>query len=718
MARAYAQRRSSKIASFSGDRTILRVETSVDAVPIGRIIDSRYRIDGTVARGGMATVFRAFDTRLERPVALKIMHPELAADNEFVSRFIGEARSAARLSDPHVVAVYDQGEDDGAVYLAMEFIDGQTLREVLRERGRVSGDIALEIIESVLAALAAAHANGIVHRDVKPENVLLGNDGRVTVADFGLARAVADHSNATRGLLLGTVNYVSPEQALGEPATTRSDVYSAGILLYELLTGQVPHDGPTDFVVVRKHIDEDVPLVTETVRVAPEVEELVRVATSRDPAERYADASRFLSAARRAHTAQRGFDAEAAGEHSSAGDPRETAGVAYREAFTDGPDPDRGDATVVAPVPPPPSLWVEEDGGAPTQYIHPEELRAHLFDDDTRTGFGSDLGVAEPPHGRRGRRASDPQRTWVGRILLFLVIVLAAAMAIAGWWFGSGRWTTTPSLTNLDVATATSTADEAGLELVQVGEDFSETVEAGELISTEPAAGERIVNGGTIGYVVSLGPERLEVPDVVAQSEAAARDAILAQGLDPIIEAEFHDSVTEGQVIRQTPEPGEQVKPDSGVTLVVSKGREPVEIVDHTGKPADEAQKALEEAGFSVRREDAPSSDVPEGTVIRQSPNDGSGYRDDEIFIEVSSGPDVVEYPDVRTKKVDDPVKILEKLGFRETVTGDGGALNRNKRVVTQTPEPTGGGIPHGSEVTLDITPSIIWPYGTGVKVR
>lgn len=710
--RAYAPATIALVASSSGDRTIPRVETSVDAAPVGRLVDSRYRIDATVARGGMATVYLAFDTRLERPVALKIMHPELAADDDFVSRFIGEARSAARLSDPHVVSVYDQGEDDGAVYLAMEFIDGQTLREVLREQGRLSADIALEIIESVLAALAAAHANGIVHRDVKPENVLLGNDGRVTVADFGLARAVADHSNATRGLLLGTVSYVSPEQALGETATARSDVYSTGILLYELLTGQVPHDGPTDFVVVRKHIDEDVPPVSRLVRVAPEVEDLVRVATSRDPADRYADASRFLSAARRAHIAQREFDPEETGFHSTVGDPREAAGVGLREAFDDATV--RHDAVAPPPVPPPPSIWVEEDGGEPTRYIDARELQADLYDevDDPTVVAAHD---ARPP-GRRGKRSADPERTWIGRVLVALVVVLAIVVGVAGWWFGSGRWTTTPSLTNLDVAAATAAAEEAGLSLTQVGEEYSETVEAGVLISTDPPAGDRILKNGAIGYVVSLGPERLEVPDVVEQPESAATDALLAEGLEPAVETEYHDTVPEGQVIRQVPEAGEQVKRDSTVTIVVSQGREPIEIVDYTGQPADEAQQALEEAGFAVRREEAPSNDVAPGSVIRQSPDDGNGYKGDEIFLEVSSGPDLVEYPDVRMQKVDDAVKILESLGYEVTVTGRGGPFNPDKRVYSQDPAPTGEGLPSGSHITLDLTPAITVPFGSNMR--
>ncbi|MGH8774237.1 MAG: protein kinase domain-containing protein, partial [Jiangellaceae bacterium] len=303
------------------------MDLHVSEAPVGRMVDGRYRVDATLARGGMATVYRALDTRLDRVVALKVMHPELAVDDEFVERFIGEARSAARLSHPAVVAVFDQGEDAGSVFLAMEYVEGRTLRRVLRDRGRLSPEHALKLVEPVLAALDAAHTAGIVHRDVKPENVLVGDDGRVKVADFGLARALSDASTATRGLLLGTVNYISPEQALGEAATPRSDVYSAGVMLYELLTGAPPHTGPTDFVIVRSHIDEDVPAPSETEPAVPgPVDELVRRSTTRDPEQRYADAGAFLAAVRGTRAA---LDSAVPGL-----EPRESAGVSIAEAMT------------------------------------------------------------------------------------------------------------------------------------------------------------------------------------------------------------------------------------------------------------------------------------------------------------------------------------------------------------------------------------------------
>ncbi|MEP6760580.1 MAG: protein kinase, partial [Sporichthyaceae bacterium] len=237
------------------------MDTTLQDPLVGRVLDGRYHVESRLARGGMATVYLALDRRLDRTIAVKVMHPQLAEDEEFVSRFIREAKSAARLSHPNVVAVYDQGADDGAVFLAMEHVAGRTLRDLMREKGRLSPRQTLEIMESVLAALGAAHHAGIVHRDVKPENVLLADDGRIKVADFGLARAVSggtNHTSAT-GVLMGTVAYLSPEQVERGVADPRSDVYAAGILMFEMLTGAKPYDGETAIQVAYRHVHDDVP---------------------------------------------------------------------------------------------------------------------------------------------------------------------------------------------------------------------------------------------------------------------------------------------------------------------------------------------------------------------------------------------------------------------------------------------------------------------------
>jgi len=266
---------------------------------IGRMLDRRYHVRSRIAHGGMATVYLATDTRLERQVALKVMHAELARDADFVARFIGEAKSVARLSHPNIVQVFDQGSDGQFLYLSMEYVPGRTLRSLLRERGWLPWSEALEVMDPTLAGLSAAHEAGIVHRDVKPENVLLTADGRVKVVDFGLARAQAAAGNTRSGLIIGTVAYIAPEQVTGGITDSRTDVYAAGVMLWEMLSARQPHSGDSPLAVAYKHVNEEVPPVSAYVGgVPPALDQLVRSATSRDPRQRPPDAGAFLRAVR------------------------------------------------------------------------------------------------------------------------------------------------------------------------------------------------------------------------------------------------------------------------------------------------------------------------------------------------------------------------------------------------------------------------------------
>jgi serine/threonine-protein kinase len=626
------------------------VDTHVYDAPVGRFLDGRYRVEATLARGGMATVYRALDTRLDRVVALKVMHPELAVDDEFVARFIGEARSAAQLAHPAVVAVFDQGEDDGAVFLAMEYIEGRTLRQVLRDRGRLEPNHALDLIEPVLAALGAAHAAGIVHRDVKPENVLVGDDGRVKVADFGLARALSDASTATRGLLLGTVNYISPEQALGEGATPRSDVYSAGVMLYEMLTGVAPHTGATDFVVVRSHIETDVPTPSSVQPGVPRpVDELVRRATARDPMRRFGDAADFSDAVRRARAAT---SPVVPGLES-----RDVAGVTVAEALStaEGPADTARPISYTTVIPPAPG--------------------------PVRRPTGRETGHAA------GRRQAKPRRRWRGPLAFTLVLLLALAAAVAAWWYGTGRYTATPSLLNVTVAEARAIAEAEGLTIVEVGEQYSEVVAPGLVAATEPAPGERILRDDAIELTISLGPERYEVPDLVGLTREEAEQALAAAhiGLGEVDEA-FDEEVAKNVVISQGVDAGDLVRRDSTVSITVSKGREAIAIEDFTGRPADEAEQALSDAGFEVSIKQSSDDDVPAGVVIRQEPSSGTGYRGDQVQLEVSTGSrdGKIEVPSVVGMHVDQARQLLEELGFRVQVKG---GIFGGRQVQSQNPE-------------------------------
>jgi serine/threonine-protein kinase len=622
------------------------------SAPVGHLLDGRYRVEASIARGGMATVYRALDIRLDRVVALKVMHPELAADEDFVARFITEARSAARLSHPAVVSVFDQGEDGETVYLAMEYVEGRTLRQVLRDHGRLLPAHALDVIDPVLAALQAAHAAGIVHRDVKPENVLVGDDGRVKVADFGLARALTDASTVTRGLLLGTVNYISPEQALGEPATPRSDVYSAGVMLYELLTGRPPHTGLTDFVVVRRHIEEDVPAPSLVESAVPtRLDVLVQRATQREPRRRFADAGEFLAEVR---LAQGGFDPPVLDL-----EPRETAGVSVAEALTSIVDYPAGEqARTTGPNPRPGAL------AASAPHRHSPQT----------------ADVSSPTR----HRPPPTRNRWRGPMLFGLVLLLAAGLATGAWWYGAGRYTTVPSLIDLTVDQARAAAAQEGLAVVEGESRFSEVVEPGHVVATEPGPGERIMHDGTIEIFISRGPERYVVPELVGKTAAEAEEALAAAGIAVgEIDEEFHDEVAQGVVISQSVPAGDELRRDMTVSIVVSKGRQPIEIEDFTGRPLAEAEQALTAAGFKVVVDESTDPSVPAGTVISQEPSAGTGFRGDEIRLQVSADRKLrIPVPDVVGMDVAAARLLLGAVGFKIEVKNPGSG----REVAAQSP--------------------------------
>jgi eukaryotic-like serine/threonine-protein kinase len=609
---------------------------------VGRLIDARYQVVRRIARGGMATVYEAIDIRLERRVALKVMHAALAEDDEFVDRFNSEARAAAQLSHPGIVAVFDQGRDGSVVYLAMEYVPGRTLRQVMHERQVLPYHEALALLVPVLDALTVAHRSGIVHRDVKPENVLVTPDGRAKVADFGLARAVDRGSTATRGILLGTVAYVSPEQALGQPATPRSDVYAAGIMLFELLTGHPPHTGPTDFVIVRKHIEEDVPPPSLwAADVPPVVDELAARATARDPARRFADAGEFAGAlARTRREVDRPYELES----------WHAAGVSATRALT------REHNTAVITEDAPPAVISRRPRTAP------------------RSAPPSAPPPSAPPP-RQPLPAGPPPR--VGRrrgrgfLALLSVLLIAVGVGAGAWLVGSAQYTTAPSLLNLTADEARQRAGAAGLTVDIAGESFSETVEPGRVVTTDPEPGGRVRRDGTIELTLSKGPERYAVPDVtemsVDEARAALEDTNLAVGN---IEERYHDEEPAGVVLEQGTADGTEVRRGTPIDLVVSKGREPLTVPELVGQDADSAAEALDDMGLKVKVEDEPSDSVEANHVIRTEPAAGAQlFRDDTVTVVISSGPKPIKVPDVEGKRAAEARKILLEAGFRVEIS-------------------------------------------------
>lgn len=639
---------------------------------LGRVLDGRYAIRSRVARGGMASVYLAVDERLDREVAVKVMHANLVSDEDFVRRFIREARSAARLTHPGVVQVFDQGEDDGVVFLAMEYVPGRTLRDLMRERGPLTPREALEVMEPVLDALGAAHRAGIVHRDVKPENVLLADDGRVKVADFGLARAVSTATaSSSTGVLLGTVAYLAPEQVERGAANARSDVYASGILLFELLTGSKPFEGETALQVAYQHVHDDVPPPSSRASgIAPSIDELVLTATARAPEDRPADARELLMVLRetRRRTPPADLDRRPISRHS------------------DGP--------------PPPAVnsdedWRRPDDAASGRGDATVSLAALAADDARHATSRIDLPAdAEPRAPRRRHRR--------GRVVTLVVLLAAVLLGAAGWYVGAGpgAYVDVPRVVGQSQQDAVKVLDARGLDH-SVKQVYSESAPVGQVTATDPGPGDKVRKNGSVELEVSRGPERHAVPKVVGMSEVEARAAVLdAQLTVGEISRDYDDKVSEGDVISASPAPGKELKRGTAVDLVVSKGREPVDVTSWVGKPADQATAALKKDGFKVTSTEDFSEQVPKGSVIAQSPDSGTAYRGDTVKLVVSKGPPLVEVPSVIGMQRNRATQELTKAGFQVNVDKVLGGYFGTVRF--QSP---GGGskAPKGSTVTITI---------------
>ncbi|MET7762052.1 Stk1 family PASTA domain-containing Ser/Thr kinase [Streptomyces sp. NPDC005393] len=632
------------------------MDTTLQDPLVGQVLDGRYRVEARIAVGGMATVYRAVDTRLDRVLALKVMHQSLATDAAFVDRFIREAKSIARLAHANVVGVYDQGTDGPHVYLAMEYVAGCTLRDVLRERGALQPRAALDILEPVLAALGAAHLAGFVHRDMKPENVLIGDDGRVKVADFGLARAVDTNTSASTGTVLGTVSYLAPEQIEHGTADTRADVYACGVVLYEMLTGSKPHGGSTPAQVLYQHLNEDVPPPSAAApEVAPELNALVASAAARDVELRPADAVALLGHAR-----------------------------ATRAALTDA----QLDAV-------PPQARGDVSGGSEDRTtVIPRPAGAG---DQQRLNHTSRLELPpDPPARRTGRRG--PRRP----VLLFVAAVLLALGIGAGvWYINSGQFTEVPPVLRKTQSEAEKKLHSAGLE-VKVVSEFSDVVPKGKVIDSKPGAGERIRDTGTVTIRVSQGPPRSEVPNVVGRPLTEAKRKIADEGLSVgSVTRRFSGETPQGSVLSTSPGPGSVRRPDTAVSIVVSKGAR-VDLPDVVGKSVADAQSTLRGEGFKVKiAQRRVFSEEDKGSVAEQSPaGGGRAAKGDAVTLTVSKGRQMVEVPDVEGLSVDDARAQLESAGFEVKV--DKPLLFPGNKVKDQSVN-AGEKAPKGSTITVKV---------------
>jgi eukaryotic-like serine/threonine-protein kinase len=637
------------------------VQTATADPLVGRLLDGRYRIRARIARGGMSTVYRAVDERLDRLVAVKVMSSGLSADPEFADRFTREARASAKLSHINTVAVYDQGSEDTAygrlVYLVMELVTGRTLRDLLRERGRLRPAEAVSIMEPVLAALAVAHRAGLVHRDIKPENILLSDEGVIKVADFGLARAVGAEGTATQaGVMMGTVAYCSPEQVTRGNTDQRSDVYSAGIVLYELLTGQAPYVGDTAMAVAYQHVHSRVPAPSSQVPgIAAQLDDLVVRATDSDPAGRPSDAGAFL--------------AELADVRTELNLP--VVPVPAR------PRPNGNRPSAVADTAAAPDVGT-------TQRLAPGSGVHH-------TAVGSPPGLlpppspppVAPPRGPTGQSPLAASRRKRRRGLLIIVLVfllIGAGAGFTGWWLVAGRFARVPAVGGEPQATALAALHRAGFN-VTTSEVNDENVPQGQAVGTRPGAGSQVRRHGHVTLLISLGPRLYEIPQLRGKSQGNATDALGALPVEVSTTQRFDDNVPKDHVIGTSPGAGTQVRAHTPVTLIVSSGPQLLPVPDITGQGQDDATNLLQNAGFDVNVVQEFNDSVDQGTVISQDPGAGSQLeKGHTVTITVSKGAETVTVPDIATgTPVDQARKTLEDAGLkvkvREILGGSSGTV-------------------------------------------
>ena len=597
---------------------------------IGLLVDERYRVTRRLARGGMATVYVAQDERLDRPVALKVMHPHLADSDAFVERFRREARSAARIVHPGVVSVFDQGVVTGQGFLVMELIDGTNLRQLLRAQGAFTIPQALRYTTDTLEALRAAHRVGVIHRDIKPENILVPSDGPAKVTDFGLARAASEVSMSSTGNMLGTVAYIAPEIATTAEADARSDIYSVGIMLYEMLTGAVPWAGESPLQIASHHVSDDVPSPSAAQPWIPrEIDDLVAALTAREPANRPADASDAIDLVARAAAA---IPSNLANRRAEV-----APGERHRASETSALNTEIMSAQFTRPLPAPASSSVA--------LVH-------------TSGATQAADAASPP--KKSARAA----AWIALVVLLLVV---AGLGGRWWWteYGPGSYLTMPETTGRTLTDVQADLDALGLH-TQVEEEFSDDIDTGSVTRSDPEGGSSVHKRAEVQLYVSKGVDMKAVPEVTGKSQDEAQRSLTDAGLavGAVTDA-YSEDVPQGQVISQSVAAGTSLAHDSAVDIVLSKGREPLTVPTLSGLSASAAKSAIEDLGLVAAPTEAYSDTVAEGQVISQQTREGSTlHRGDSVAYTVSKGPEKVAIPDVVGLQREEARSRLESAGF------------------------------------------------------
>jgi len=626
----------------------------------GELIDGRYQLLRQVANGGMASIYEAIDTRLDRKVAVKIMHSHLAQDEAFVSRFIKEAKAAAALSHPNIVAVQDQGWNQSgvpAVFLVMELIEGHTLREYLNERGRFEIKDAINYLTPILSALAAAHALGIVHRDIKPENILISNEGRVKIADFGLARGelIGSTMTAESSVILGSVSYLSPEQVQRGIADSRSDVYAAGIVAYEMLTGEKPFSAESPIQIAYMHVNEEIPRLRSKRKEIPQaLDDLIASSTAKNPDDRPRTAGEFLE---KLQQIQINLD----------------------------PRKNQMDLGLDLPVEP-----IREKARKKEKVVAPVQA------DEPVVETTKEIRRKEEKKRRASKRVRRNRK---------VALVLAVALGIGGWWtlVGPGSRVVVPSIVGGSFDEAVNVISPLGLTAVVVENRFDEEIPKSKIIESIPAGGGKVDAGGTVKLIVSKGPERYAVPMTTGLTPEAAQITLKKFPLEVGTVTEvFNSDIPKGFVISSSPVTGTSVKRDTKVNLLVSKGIEQIALASYLGKSGEQALNELTEAGFSVEAGYAFNENVPELAVISQNPAGGTtANKGGKVTILISKGPRNTVIPKtIITMEAKAGQQMLEALGLKVKVISIG---NNKKKVVKKVSPAVNTSVKRGSLVTITV---------------
>ncbi|MGJ4138892.1 Stk1 family PASTA domain-containing Ser/Thr kinase [Corynebacterium evansiae] len=640
----------------------------------GDLLELRYRIGAQIARGGMSTVYAAIDTRLDREVAVKVMDPALAREPAFRTRFEREARAVAKLSDPSLVNVFDQGVDDDYVFLVMELVEGGSLRELLKERGPMPPHAAIAVMKPVLTALSIAHAKGMIHRDIKPDNVLISDHHQVKLADFGLVRAInnamSDATNATtsvNGQVIGTVGYLSPEQVRGENLTQASDVYSAGILLFELLTGRTPFKGGTPIETAMARINRPVPAPSTLMPdIPPEIDELVLRACHRNPTQRFVDGTEFLEAVEQAAEDLDVPDFQVPAPTESAVRSA-LAGTDFGER-TPWDDESMSTRAVVLP---------REDRTRPeTHHTAVTQHQPPYAPHSPAPHSPAPQGPAHPGPHRPAPHRSAPHRPGPARqapklsnkspvatvFWIVLLIALVIGMALGGWWFTTGRYGEIPTVIGMDQATAQATVEEAGFSST-LDERYDNQAEKNTVMGTDPAKGQKAVRGSEVAVLLSLG--KPTVPDPGTNSSLQYYTNKLTDRTLKVKKGDdvYSDKIAKGHVAEVQPAAGTEVNTGSTVEVRMSKGKRPVTVPGVKGQERDRAKKTLEKAGLQVAEETEEfNKDVPAGQAIRTDPKEGAEVESGtEVTLVLSNA---IEVPDVKGLSIDDARKALREAGL------------------------------------------------------